>query len=164
MQHSHREHSGRGETGGGVLQDEERECGSASGLLGVSPSCARCPASTHCRCSPPAAPSPGSLQAGRRQRTCWKVLSWQLQRPEGQLRDRRVSLKQILIWFELTGKWREYSRTLVSPNPELHVVCLCLFAEPRKHSSVLPANKDVLVWRQTPRSRGRTPTLVQCHL
>lgn len=26
LQHPHREHSGRGETGGGVLQDEEREC------------------------------------------------------------------------------------------------------------------------------------------
>ena len=26
VQHSHREHSGSGETGGGVLQDEEREC------------------------------------------------------------------------------------------------------------------------------------------
>lgn len=53
----------------------------------------------------------------------------------------------------------------MSPNPELLVGCLCLFAEPpRKHSSVFPASKDVLVWRQTPRSRGRTPTLVQCHL
>lgn len=36
MQHSHREHSGRGKAGGGVLQDEERECGTASGLLGFS--------------------------------------------------------------------------------------------------------------------------------
>lgn len=26
LQHSHREHPGRGEAGGGVLQDEEREC------------------------------------------------------------------------------------------------------------------------------------------
>lgn len=44
-------------------------------------------------------PVAGCLRAGRRQRTWWKVLSWQLQRPEGQLRDRWVSLRQILTWF-----------------------------------------------------------------